>query len=147
MTDIYQLTAVSSVIAGDQVPIWSTNNGGARKASMSTLLAYIQDNIAFPAAFTKQYAAPSATAFSVSITAGDTWLILTPVAGYAYGTIVLPTDPTDSQEVLVNCTQSVTTLVVDGGTKTVTGEPATLAANAFFRLRYDSIAGVWYRVG
>ncbi|MNR16702.1 hypothetical protein D3C85_1333210 [compost metagenome] len=53
----------------------------------------------------------------------------------------------DKQEVLVNCTQAVTTLTINGNGATVTGAPTTLAANAFFRLKYDQPSTVWYRVG
>lgn len=147
MSEINQLTSVSSVVDGDQVPVWSTNNGGGRKASMSTILAYVQAGITAPDDLTTQFSAPSATGFSVSILTGNIWLALTPVAGYAAGTIVLPAAPADRDEVLVNCTQSVTTLTVDGNGHTVTGAPTTLAANAFFRLRYEGVTGVWYRVG
>jgi len=62
------------------------------------LLAWIQANLsltdalAFPNYLT-QYAAPSATGFSIQVTDADDniYLIITPVAGYAAGTIVLPT--------------------------------------------------------
>lgn len=147
MTQINQLTAVSEVKAGDQFPLWSTDNGGPRKAAASVVLAYIQDSLTFPAGLTTQYAAPSATAFSVAVAAANTWLILTPGGAYADGEIVLPATVTHGQEVLVNCTQAVTTFVVDGNGNTVTGAPAALAANGFFRLRFDAIASVWYRVG
>lgn len=147
MSQINQLTAVDSVVAGDQIPVWSINNGSARKAAASVLLAFIQDNITFPASFTKQFAAPSATGFSVDVGDGEVWLVLTPVAGYAAGTIVLPAGPTDGDEFLCNCTQAVTTLTIDGNGKTVTGGPTTLAANAYFRLKYEAITGTWYRVG
>lgn len=95
----------------------------------------------------QQYAAPSATGFSVTITVPNTWLILTPVAGYAAGTIVLPLNPANEQDVIVNCTQSVTTLTVSGNGKTVTGAPTTLAANAFFHLRFDATLNAWFRIG
>lgn len=147
MSQINQLTAVDSVVAGDQIPVWSINNGGARKAAVSVLLAYIQDNIEFPSAFTKQFSAPSATGFSVTVSDGEIWLVLTPAAGYAAGTIVLPAGPTDGDEFLCNCTQAVTTLTINGNGKTVTGGPTTLAANAYFRLKYEAITGTWYRVG
>ena len=45
MTNINQLSAVSSVSAGDHVPIFSTANGDTRRAAMSVLLAYLQANI------------------------------------------------------------------------------------------------------
>lgn len=45
MTDINRLSAASAVAAGDQVPIFSTENGDARRAAMSVLLAYLQANM------------------------------------------------------------------------------------------------------
>lgn len=150
---IKDLTVNSSVKAGDSFPLYDATNSVDRRASLTAILTYIQANLTFPSeAFTTQYSSPSATGFSVTVTDGDDndeniHLILTPVAGYAAGTIVLPAAPTDKQEVLVNCTQAVTTLTVDGGTKTVTGEPSTLAANDFFRLKFDAPSDVWYRVG
>jgi hypothetical protein len=154
-TGINQLSAVDAVVGSDQVPIYSSGSGDARKAAMSVMLQYMQDNLTFSdtgISYTTQYAAPSATAFSVQITddSDNTHLILTPVAGYADGEIVLPSvgNVIDKQEVLVNCTQAVTTLVVDGnGAVAVTGEPAALAANDFFRLKYDITVQTWYRVG
>jgi hypothetical protein len=53
----------------------------------------------------------------------------------------------DGQQLLVSCTQAVTTLTVAGNGSTVNGAPATLAANAFFRLRFDGVFKAWYRVG
>ena len=45
MTDINRLSAASAVAAGDQVPIFSTENGDTRRAAMSVLLAYLQANM------------------------------------------------------------------------------------------------------
>lgn len=155
MPQINQLTAVTSVVAADQVPIYSSSNGDARKASMSVLLAFMQANLTFPADYVTQYASPSATGFSVSITDGasnntNVHLILTPTAGFAAGTIVLPvsTGLVDGQRVLVNCTQSVTTLTISAnGATAVTGAPTALTANQFFELKYDKPTSTWYRVG
>lgn len=129
-------------------------NGQDYRLLPSSLLDYIAENLAFQTAMQTQYYAPSATAFSVTIaptTAGDSvHLILTPAAGYADGTIVLPAvaDVVDGQEVLVNCTQSVAALVVSGnGAVAVTGEPTALSANDFFRLKYDAVLQTWYRIG
>lgn len=150
---ISRLNSVNQLIAGDQIPIGSQTSGDDRRIAASVLLAYIQANLAFPTAKpTTQYSSPSATAFNVQITDGsdDIHLILTPTAGFADGTITLPAvaNCIDKQEVLVNCTQAVTTLVIDGnGATAVTGEPATLAANDFFKLKYDIISKTWYRIG
>lgn len=160
MTQINKLSAVDSVQVGDQLPIFSTENGDARKAAMSVLLAYMQANLTFPSfsgqgAYTTQYSSPSATGFNVTITDGaddntNVHLILTPTAGYAAGTITLPpvAGLVDKQEVLVNCTQQVTALTINGnGATAVTGEPTSLAADDFFRLKYDLPSQTWYRVG
>jgi hypothetical protein len=151
MPTINQLTAVDSVVSSDQVPIYQSENGDARKASMAVIKTFMLDGITASDDKITQYAAPSATGFSVQITDGSDsiWLILTPNAGYAAGTIVLPAlaNCVDKQEVLVNCTQAVTALTVSGNGATVTGAPTTLAANAFFRLRFDDVVNVWYRVG
>ena len=151
MTTINQLTAVDSVSAADFTVIYSSASGDARKAALSVLLAYMEDNISTADNKITQYAAPSASGFSVSITDGSDsiWLVLTPVAGYAAGTIVLPAlaNCVDKQEILVNCTQSITTLTITANGSTVTGAPTTMAANAFFRLRFEDVTDTWYRVG
>lgn len=151
MTDINQLSALSSVSAGDQVPVWSTGNGDTRKAAVSVLQDYMQDNLTFPSAgipdYTTQNFAPNMSGLSVTITGTAwVWLLVTPIAGYAAMTIVMPTAPVDKQEVMVNCTQSVTTLTISS-VRSVNGAPTTLAANAFFRLKYDATLLSWYRVG
>lgn len=153
MSTINQLSSVDTVQAGDQVAVYDASMGDARKAAMTVLLAYMQANlvIANTSIYTTQYAAPSATGFTVAITDADDsiHLILTPVAGYADGAITLPAvlNAIDKQEVLVNCTQAITTLVVNAnGALAVTGEPASMSANDFFRLKYDLTTQTWYRV-
>lgn len=151
MPQINQLSATDQVQSGDQVPIYSASNGDARKASLSLLKAFFQEGVTAADDKITQYAAPSATAFSVQVNNGDdsVWLVLTPTAGFAAGTLVLPAvaNCVDRQEILVNCTQAVTTLTVSGNGATVTGAPTALTANGFFRLRFDTITGTWYRVG
>lgn len=153
MATINSLSATDIVTAGDLVAVYKQSNGDARKAAMSVLLAYMQDSLTFETnEFTKQYAAPAATGFSVAVTDGSNniWLIMTPVAGYAAGTIVLPStaNAVDLQEILVICTQAVTALTIDGnGATDVIGEPTTLAANDYFRLKYDATTTTWYRIG
>jgi hypothetical protein len=151
MPTINQLTAVDQVVSSDQVPIYSSENGDARKASMATLLAFFSGQITANDDKITQYAAPSATGFSVTIN-NDTesvWLVLTPTAGFAAGTLILPAlaNCADRQEILVNCTQAVTTLTINGNGSTVTGAPTTLAVNSYFRLRFDDVTNTWYRVG
>ena len=148
------LSRTDSISLGDLSVVWKTNEGDFRGAPWSVVLAFLQDNLDFSQsdAFTSQYASPSATGFTVNIDGTDdsVHLILTPTAGFAAGTIKLPAKAglADKQEVLVNCTQAVTTLTIDAnGAGAVTGAPTTLAANDFFRLKYDASGDAWYRVG
>lgn len=149
MTTINQLSSTDTLNASDLLPIFSTANGDARKASITVLAAFIQTLLAKPGSLQTQYASPNATGFTVAIApaveGASMFLLLTPVAGYAAGTISLPSAPSDGQEVLVTCTQAVTALTVNGGT--INGAPAALTANGFFRLRYDGVNKSWYRVG
>lgn len=150
---IYQLTEVAACSGGQQVPAYDPSQGDTRKFSLTTLLAWLQSQLSVgrPEPVT-QYAAPSATAFSVPITDGDedVHLILTPAAGYADGEIVLPaaSNARDKQLVIVNCTQAVAAFVVDGnGAIAVTGAPTALLANDFFTMCYDLPTQTWYRIG
>lgn len=148
MATINQLSALDQLAAGDLLAVWATGNGDTRKGSIGLLTTYMQGALTLPGALTTQYAAPSASPFTVTVAQGNTWLLLTPTGTLAVGTIVLPTAPTDKAEVSVNCTQIVTSLTVSAGGTTVTGAPTTLAsANAFFTMRYDAATAAWYRVG
>jgi len=151
MTTINQLTTMDSVSDGDQVPFFSTNNGDTRKSSLSALKTYFQTGITANDDKLTQYSSPSATGFSVQVNnaSNSVWLVLTPTGAFAEGTLILPllANCVDRQEILVNSTQAVTALAINGNGATVTGAPTTLTANSFFRLRFDNVAKVWYRVG
>lgn len=100
-----------------------------------------------------QTASPSATGFSITVTSivsgipYDVWLLITPAAGYAAGTIQLPvsTSCIDMQEISVSCTKSVALLTVDGNGATVSGAPTALAADASFLIRYHAASTTWHR--
>lgn len=150
MSNISQLSSTDQLSLADLLPIWQQGNSDTRKVSLSVLVAFLQGQMSASGGLITQYAAPSATGFTVTIsppTSGASmWLLLTPNAGYAAGTIVLPATPVDGQEVVANTTQAVTALTVNGNGKGVVGAPTTLAANAFFRMRYDGVLGNWYRI-
>lgn len=151
--EIIRLSAVDSLAAGDQFPIYSAANGDARRTSLTLLTEYLQEQLTTQDDMQTQYEAPNATGFTLTVAptvaGGDVWLRVTPTAGFAAGTITLPAlaSSVDNQEVLVTCNQAVTTLTVNGNGSTVEGAPTTLAANAFFRLRYEAVFHVWVRVG
>lgn len=153
MTTINRLSIANPLQQSDQIPVYSSANGDARKTSITELAALLQTLLASGDSKSTQYSAPNASGFNVQIApdieGGSVFLLLTPAAGYAAGTITLPAEATcaDKQELLVTCTQAVTALTVTGNGATVNGAPTTLAANGFFRLRFDGVLRAWYRVG
>jgi len=150
MSSINQLNAADQISGSDLLPVYSQANGDARKLSLTNFLNWMatqqvtaQDNKV------TQYSAPLAASITqVQYTQTSTWLILTPAGTLATATIKLPvvSNVQDKTEVLVNCTQIITTLTIDANGGTVLGAPTTLAANGFFRLRFDIILKTWYRV-
>ena len=152
------MTAGASVTAADKFAILDDADSTTKAITAAMLLAYMQANLTFPSTATlfqnyiTQYAAPSSTGFTVVINnnSNNTHLILTPTAGFAAGAITLPAiaNVIDKQEVLVNCTQQINALTINAnGATAVTGEPAVIAADDFFRLRFDLSTSSWYRVG
>lgn len=122
--------------------------------SVALLTEYLQGALDAPGNLVTQFFAPNATAFSVLVlAAGDglgqnVWLLMTPNAAYATGTITLPDVSLvqDGQEVLVSTTQAVTALTVTGNGAVINGAPTTLAANASFRLKFAKPNNAWYRI-
>lgn len=139
--------------AASQIPFNDPSNGCDRRASVTSLAAVIAPLLPGQSGLVTQYAAPAATGFVVNVATPEPgesiFLLLTPNAAYAAGAILLPLQATciDGQELLVTTTQAVTALTVSGNGSTVNGAPTTLAANGFFRLRFDGIFKAWYRVG
>jgi hypothetical protein len=150
MPTINQLTALDTLTAGDTFPVYSAQNGDARKVAINTLVDYLDANYASPQ-FDTQYAAPTLTGFVTTLVQNNApiWLILTPSGTMAAGTIVLP--PVlgcfDGQEVLVYTSQTVSALSVNGnGATAVNGAPTALTASSAFRLRFNALYKTWYIV-
>lgn len=150
MPTINQLSAVDTLSGSDQAPIYSSSNGDARKVSMTVMREFMQEGITAADDKVTQYAAPlTGTTVQVTDDSDSVWLILTPAGTLAALTIKVPTlaNSVDKQEILVNCTQIITSLTVDDNDATVVGAPTTLAAaNGFFTLRFDEVLSTWYRV-
>jgi hypothetical protein len=158
VTTIDRLSALDELAAGDSLVLYSSANSDARRATLTTLLEFLAENQTSTARpFFSQYSAPSGN-FTVAIGAThddadgseNVHLILTPTGTITTGAITLPAVAgcVDGQEVLLNTTQIVTNFSVAGnGAADVIGEPSTLAANAFVRLKFDEVTTNWYRVG
>lgn len=150
MPTINELNAATQVSGSDLLPIFSQSNGDARKLSLTNFAAWLQGQLTMNDDKVSQYAAPTTgSTVSVADDQNSVWLILTPAAGLGALTLKMPlVDNTiDRQEVLVNSTQSVTTLTLDANGSTIVGAPTSLSANGFFRLRFDAVMKTWYRVG
>lgn len=134
-----------------QLAFYDPANGADRRASVADLIALVQSSLTESGDLKTQYSSPNATGFSVTVVppavGANVHLLITPLAGYAAGTVVLPASPVDGQQVVVTSTQAITTLTVSGNGASVNGAPTTLAANGYFRLRYDQISNSFYRIG
>lgn len=150
MPIINQLPLLAQVSPGDQVPVYSPNNGDARRLPVSALLQYFQQTFASPTLATNVYT--PGTGFNVAVptpVAAQQWMLIQPAGTLALGTITLPlnTQTPDGTEVLVTTTQQITgfTLALNGATAAY-GAPSTLAAEDFFRMRFVQATNSWYRI-
>jgi hypothetical protein len=150
MPTINQLPLLSEASAGDQIPVYSPNNGDARRLPMSALLSYFQQQFASPTVAVNLYV-PS-TGFNIAAptpVSEQQWILLQPAGTLAAGTVTLPlnTSTPDGTEILVTTTQIITTFAVGlNGASAVYGDPTTMAAEAFFRLRFYQPTNSWYRI-
>lgn len=150
MPQINQLPLLAQVSPGDQVPVYSPNNGDARRLPISALLAYFQQTFASPTLATNVYT--PGTGFNLAVptpVSQQQWMLIQPAGTLATGTVTLPlnTQTPDGTEVLVTTTQQITAFTLAGnGATAVYGDPATLAAEDFFRMRFVQATNSWYRI-
>ena len=115
------------------------------------MLTYFQTVFAAPTVSTNLYT-PGA-GFNVTVptpVSEQQWMLLQPAGTLATGTITLPlnTGTPDGTQLLVTTTQIITafTLALNGAAAAF-GAPTTLAANAFFTMRFYQATNSWYRIG
>lgn len=134
----------------DSVVIWSGDNGDFRGVPLDVLKEAIKPEQGNQSSLLVQYFNPNAN-FTLNIDNHEvgTYLVLNPSTSITTGSIKLPEryEVTDGQVVLVACSQQVTNFSVDGDNALVIGAPNALAANGFFKLKYDKLSNTWYRVG
>jgi hypothetical protein len=151
--DIPNLTQTQCIdlASGDLLEVWKQFYGEVRRVSLADLVCFISQNSSVRDDKITQYAAPNANDFVIPITPqnNSVWLILTPNASYLLGTIVFPpsTYCFDRQEILMNCTQLIGTLVINGSGANVVGAPASIGINGHLLFRYDKLTNTWYLVG
>ena len=147
MVSINSLSSTSTITGSEQIVVYDVGNADVRKASMSTLLAYLQSSFAAPG-FTTVYASPTLSGFNVPIAAStqNVWLVLSPTGAFAAGSITLPilSSAIDGQEILVSSSQAITTLTIIGNGASVSGAPTALGVGGFFSLRFNRQTLTWY---
>jgi hypothetical protein len=151
MPAINQLSSASSISAGDQLPLYSSAQGDARKVSMTLLAEYLQSVSAIATPATDMHVVTQGTGFNYIIEANQNmehWVLMQPTGTLAAGQVTLPvnTDLPDGVEVLFTSTQQITAFTVDGNGSTVNGAPGILAADDTFRLRFYKTFSAWYRI-
>jgi hypothetical protein len=150
MALIYQLPLLAQVSAGDQFAVYAPNTGDARRLPVSALLQYFQQTFAAPTLATNIYT--PGTGFNIAVptpVAQQQWVLIQPAGTLATGTVTLPlnTATPDGTEVLITTTQQITgfTLAPNNATA-LYGDPTTLAAEDFFRMRFVQATNSWYRI-
>ena len=150
MPYINQLPLLSSPNSGDQIPVYTPNNGDARRLPLSALLTYFQQQFASPTLATNIYT--PTTGFSIGVptpVSQQQWVLLQPAGTLASGTLTLPlnTITPDGTEVLITTSQQITAFTLGAnGAANLYGDPTTLAAEDFFRMRYVQSLNSWYRI-
>lgn len=150
MPQIYQLPLVNQASLGDQLAVYTPNNGDARRMSLNTLLAFFQQQFASPTLATNVYT--PATGFNIAVptpVSQQQWVLLQPAGTLASGTVTLPlnTATPDGTEVLITTSQQITAFTLGAnGAANLYGDPTTLAAEDFFRMRYVQSLNSWYRI-
>lgn len=145
-----RLNITDRIGPNDSVVIWSGYNGDFRGVPLDVLKEAIKPEQGNQSSLLVQHFNPNAN-FTLNIDNHEvgTYLVLNPSTGITAGSIKLPEryEVTDGQVVLVACSQQVTNFSVDGDNALVIGVPNALAANGFFKLKYDKLSNTWYRVG
>jgi hypothetical protein len=150
MPTINRLSGLSQLSNGDQIPVYSPNNGDARKTSIGQLLAYFQQTFASPTLATNIFT--PGTGFNVAVptpVAQQQWMLIQPASTLASGTVTLPlnTQTPDGTEVLVTTTQQITAFTLaPNGAAQLYGVPTTLAAQDNFRVRFVQATNSWYKI-
>lgn len=150
MAYINQLPLLTVASPGDQIPVYSPNNGDARRLPLNALLQFFQQNFASPTLATNIFT--PGTGFNIAVptpVGAQQWMLIQPAGTLAAGTITLPlnTQTPDGTEVLITTTQIITsfTLALNGAAAAY-GDPTTLAAEDFFTMRFVQSTNSWYRI-
>ena len=150
MPQINQLPVLSTVSSGDQLPVYSPNNGDARRTSIGALLTFFQQSFASPTLSVNLYVPGSG--FNITVptpVSNDQWMLLQPAGTLATGTITLPlnTGVPDGTTVLITTTQEITSLTIAlNGATALYGGVTTLSAGTATAIRFYQPTNSWYQI-
>jgi hypothetical protein len=150
MPTINQLPVLNTISSGDQLPVYSPNNGDARRTSIGSLLTYFQQTFASPTLSTNLYV--PGTGFNITVptpVSDDQWMLLQPAGTLAAGTITLPlnTGVPDGTTVLITTTQEITSLTIAlNGASAIYGGVTSLAAGTATAIRFYQPTNSWYQI-
>ena len=150
MPTINQLPVLSPISSGDQLPVYSPNNGDARRTSIGSLLTFFQQSFASPTLAVNLYVPGSG--FNITVptpVSNDQWMLLQPAGTLATGTITLPlnTGVPDGTTVLITTTQEITSLTIAlNGASAIFGAVTSLAAGTATAIRFYQPTNSWYQI-
>jgi hypothetical protein len=150
MPQINQLPVLSTVSSGDQLPVYSPNNGDARRLSIGNLLTFFQQTFASPTLAVNLYVPGSG--FNITVptpVSQDQWMLLQPAGTLATGTITLPlnTGVPDGTTVLITTTQEITSLTIAlNGATALYGGVSFLGAGTATAIRFYQPTNSWYQI-
>jgi hypothetical protein len=150
MPTINQLPVLNTISSGDQLPVYSPNNGDARRTSIGSLLTFFQQTFASPTLSVNLYVPGSG--FNITVptpVSNDQWMLLQPAGTLATGTITLPlnTGVPDGTTVLITTTQEITSLTIAlNGASAIYGGVTSLAAGTATAIRFYQPTNSWYQI-
>jgi hypothetical protein len=150
MPTINQLPVLNTISSGDQLPVYSPNNGDARRTSIGSLLTFFQQSFASPTLSVNLYVPGSG--FNITVptpVSQNQWMLLQPAGTLATGTITLPlnTGVPDGTTVLITTTQEITSLTIAlNGATAIYGGVTSLAAGTATAIRFYQPTNSWYQI-
>jgi hypothetical protein len=150
MPTINQLPLLSPISSGDQLPVYSPNNGDARRTSIGSLLTFFQQSFASPTLAVNLYVPGSG--FNITVptpVSQQQWMLLQPAGTLASGTITLSlnTGVPDGTTVLITSTQEITSLTIAlNGASAIYGAITSLGAGCAAVYRFYQPTNSWYNI-
>ena len=150
MPTINQLPVLSTISSGDQLPVYSPNNGDARRTSIGSLLTFFQQSFASPTLAVNLFVPGSGFNITVPTPVSEQqWMLLQPAGTLATGTITLPlnTGVPDGTTVLITSTQEISSLTIAlNGASAIYGAVTSLGAGCAAVYRFYQPTNSWYNI-